>query len=126
MIEYHVYTLTNFQDNVDESGNKIKFGGWLNIRMNLAERTFIYLGKYEAIFKQYISTKKLWTYKGKCWIVPKEEGYGIMILDFQSQGFGFGYPLTVPYLQTINEYFALHPKYIDTDAAINILGYTHK
>ena len=49
-----------------------------------------------------------------------------MISAFQYQKFGFGYPLKVPYLQTINEYHPLHPKYVDTDTATTILGYTHK
>ena len=49
-----------------------------------------------------------------------------MILAFRSREFGFGYTLTVPYLQTINEYRALHPKYVDTDAETTILGHTHK
>ena len=49
-----------------------------------------------------------------------------MILAFRSLGFGFRYPLTVPYLQTITEYFTLRKKYVDTDAATTILGNTHK
>ena len=49
-----------------------------------------------------------------------------MISAFQSQEFGFGYPLTVTYLQTINEYHDLQPKYLDTDAETTILGHTHK
>ena len=49
-----------------------------------------------------------------------------MILAFQSQEFGFGYSLTVPDLQNINEYHALHPQYVDTDAATTILSHTHK
>ena len=47
--------------------------------MKLGERPVIYLGHDEAIFKQYIFTKKVWTHKGKFRIVPKDEGYGIMI-----------------------------------------------
>ena len=49
-----------------------------------------------------------------------------MILALQSQEFVFGYPLTFPNLQTINEYCALHPKYVDTDAATAILVHNHK
>ena len=94
--------------------------------MKLGERPVICLGQVEAIVKQYISTKKIWTQKGKCWIVPKDEGYGIMISTFQSQYFGFRYPLIVPDIQTINEHCAIRPKYVDTDAATTILGHTHK
>ena len=49
-----------------------------------------------------------------------------MILALQSQEFGFGYPLTFPNLQTINEYCALQPKYVDTDAATTIQGHNYK
>ena len=38
MVNYHVYTLPKFQDIVDKSGAKGKFGGWLSIRMNMGER----------------------------------------------------------------------------------------
>ena len=68
----------------------------------------------------------MWTHKVKFQIVPKDGGYGIMILAFQSRYFVFGYPLTVPDLQNINKYHALHPKYVDTDVATNILGHTNK
>ena len=57
----------------------------------------------------------MWTNKGKCRLVPKYKGYGIIILAYRSQNFGFEYPVTVPYLQTINYYNALHSKYVDTD-----------
>ena len=67
----------------------------------------------------------MWTYKGKCWLVPKEEGYGIIISTLQSRGFGFGYPLIVTYLKIINEYHSLHPKYVDTYVATTILVHTN-
>ena len=50
--------------------------------MKLLERAVMFLDQDEAIFKQYILTKKIWTYKGKFGLVPKDEIYGIMILAF--------------------------------------------
>ena len=94
--------------------------------MKLGERPVVCSGQYDTIFKQYIFAKKMRTHKVKCWIVPKYEGYSIIISALQSQYFGFGYPLTVPYLQTMNEYHALHPKYVDTYSGTTILGYTNK
>ena len=94
--------------------------------MILRERPVICLVQDEEILKQYIFTKKLWNYKGKCQLVPKDEGYGIIILAFQYQEFVFGYPLTITYLQTINEYCTIHPKYVDTEAETTILGHNHK
>ena len=85
-----------------------------------------FLGQDEAILKQYIFTKNVLTHKSKFQLVPKDEGYGIIISAFQFQEIGFDYPLTVPYQQNSNEYRALHPKYVDTDAATTILGHIHK
>ena len=84
MVEYHVDTIPHFQDIVDKSGEKGDFGGWLSVKMKLGELPVIYLGQDEAIFKRYIITKKMWTHKGKCKLVPKNEGYGIMIFSLQS------------------------------------------
>ena len=91
-----------FQDIVDKSGKKGNVGGWLSVRMKLGERPVVCSGQYDTIFKQYIFAKKMRTHKVKCWIVPKYEGYSIIISALQSQYFGFGYPLTVLDLQTIN------------------------
>ena len=85
LVEYHVDTLPQFQYIVYKSGEKGNFGGWLGISTKLRESPLIFLGQYEAIFKWYIFTKKLWTYKGKCRLVPKGEGYLIIILTFQSR-----------------------------------------
>ena len=102
LLDYNVVTLPQFQDIVDKIGKKGKFGDWLSARMKLGERPVIFLGQDEAIFKQYIFTKNMWNHKGIFWIVPKDQGYGIMVSAFQYQYFGFVYPLTVPDLQTIN------------------------
>ena len=94
--------------------------------MDLVELPVISLGEYEEISKPYIFAKKMRTQKYKYWIVLKYEGCGIMISALQYREFGFGYPLTVPDLQKINEYCDLQPKYVDTEAATTILGHTHK
>ena len=126
IVEYHVNPLPQFQDIVDKSGEKGNVGGWLSIRMNLGKRPFVCLGQDKALFRQYIFTKQLWTYKFKCWIDQKDKGYGNIISAFQSLEFDFGYPLTVTDLQTINWYCVIHPNCVDTDAATTILGHTHK
>ena len=68
----------------------------------------------------------MWTHKVKFRFLSKDEGYEIKISAFQSQEFGFGYPLTVPYLQIIGEYHALQHKYVNIEAATTILIHTHK
>ena len=126
MLEYHVDTLPQLQVVLEKSGKKGTFGGWLSIRVKLGERPVIYLGQDKAILKQYIFTNKLWTYKGKCRLVPKYKGYGIMISAFQSREFGSWYPLTVPDPETVNEYHTLHPKYVYTDTSTTILRHDYK
>ena len=37
MVEYFFERIPKFQYIVDESGRKVKFGGWLSIRMNTGE-----------------------------------------------------------------------------------------
>ena len=87
--------------------------------MKLGERLVICLGRDKAILKHQ-------THKGKLWLVPKDQEYGVMISAFQSQDFGFGHILTVPDIQTINKYITLQHKYVDTYAAKTIMGHTHK
>ena len=79
LVEYHVNMLLQFQDIVEKISEKGHFGVWLSVRMNMGEIPVICVGQYEAILKQYIFTTKMWNNKGKCWIVPKDKGYGIMI-----------------------------------------------
>ena len=90
IVEYHVNPLPQFQDIVDKSGEKGNAGGCLSVRMKLVERPVICLGKHGEIFKNYIFTKKMWTHKGKCWIVPKDKGYGITKSAFQYWEFSSG------------------------------------
>ena len=84
LVEYHFNPLPQFQDIVDKIGEKGNFVGWLRISMKLGESPVICLGQYDEIFKHYIFAKKMWTHRGKFWLVPKDGGCGIMIQDFQS------------------------------------------
>ena len=65
----------------------------------------------------------MWNHRDKWWILSKEKVYGVVILTFHSQVFGFGYPLIVSDLQNVNEYCNLYPKYVATDAENTILGH---
>ena len=49
-----------------------------------------------------------------------------MVSYLQSWGFVLIYQLTVPDLQSINDYHDLQPKYIDKNAATTILVHTQK
>ena len=102
LVEHHVETLSQFQDIVDKSGEKVNFGDWLSVRMTLVEQQVICLGNDKAILKQYIFTKEMCDHKGKIFIVPKYKVNVIMIPAFYSWYFLFVYPLTVPDIETIN------------------------
>ena len=118
--------LPQFQYILDKIGENGKFGGWLRARMKLGEPQVIILGQDEEIFKHYLFFNNMWTHKGKHRLVPKYEGYGVMILVFQYQVFSFRYTFTVPDLQTVNEYCALHPKYVHVYTETTILRKTRK
>ena len=84
--------------------------------MKLVERPVICLRQDKAIFKRYILTKNMWTHKGKCWIVPKDKGFEIMVLSFQSQylflgthkKFHISKPLMNILLSTLNMLIDMH------------------
>ena len=118
----HYHSLNIFQMKVVK--REILDVGWSSGRSLQNVQSF--LGQYESIFKQYIFIKKMWNHKVKCRIFPKNEGYGIIISAFHYQQFGFGYPLTFPYIETIHKYRAPRPKYFYIDAATNIMVHTHK
>lgn len=117
MVEYHVDTLPKFQDIIDASGERGKYGGWLSVRMETGERPVVCIGQDEAIFKQYIFTAKVWQYEGRKRLLPKDEGMGVMVSAFQSREFGFGYHLTEEDLVIVNQYRRTHSTYVDADAA---------
>ena len=49
-----------FQDIIDVSVPKGKYGGWLSVQMNKGKCPVICMGQDEAIFKQYIFPNKVW------------------------------------------------------------------
>jgi len=46
--------------------------------------------------------------KGELPIIPKDEGFGIMVSAFQSREFGFGFKLTSDDQKVVNEYHSVH------------------
>jgi hypothetical protein len=63
------------------------------------------IGHDECIFCQFIFTGKAWKGpKEERAIIPKDEGYSLMISAFQSREFDFGMKLTSDDLQVINNY----------------------
>ena len=41
--------------------------------MKMGEHSVVFKGQDEVIFKHFIFAKKMWTHKGKYWLVTKDE-----------------------------------------------------
>ena len=99
----------------------------MSVQMNEGERLVICMGQDEAIFKQYIFPNEVWKYNGYHRLIPKDEGCGIMISEFQSREFGYSYPpITSEPINTFNDYFRRNNQYTDTIAPTKILNRTNK
>ena len=94
------------------------FGGNLSVRIPGNEKPLIVFGHDECIFKQFLMPGKQWYGPNQeTYVVPKDDGMGVMISAFQSQEFGFGLPVTNEQLQEVNAKRA-GQKYKDERAAV--------
>ena len=136
MVEFHVDDIPeiNVIDNKTENKLRTKieeeclYGGNLSVRKEPKEKPLLAFGHDECIFRQFIFTGLAWVgVKGELPIIPKDEGFGIMVSAFQSREFGFGFALTLDNLKAVNEFRTLHrPNYTETESAIKILGNAKK
>ena len=136
MVEFHVDDIPeiNVIDNKTENKLRTKieeeclYGGNLSVRKEPEEKPLLAFGHDECIFWQFIFTGLAWVgVKGELPIIPKDEGFGIMVSAFQSREFGFGFALTLDNLKAVNEFRTLHrPNYTETESAIKILGNAKK
>jgi hypothetical protein len=79
MVEFHVDT----SDALLKVGNVGEFGGNLSVRFPAGYIPLIVVGHNESSFKQFLMTKKAWTGpNGESNIVPKDDGFGVMISAF--------------------------------------------
>ena len=119
MVEYHVDSCSEFQVRMNE---ETEFGGQLSVRKEEHERPLLMFGHDEAIFKQFLLTKKSWCGpNGETVLVPKDDGQGLMISAFQSREFGFGYHLDEEQLAKVN-FGRRGEKYLDEEAAKKYKG----
>jgi len=73
MVEYHVGTCELFQERMNE---ETPFGGKRSVRHKNGLMLIMW-GHDEAIFKQYLLTKKSWVGpNGEVGLIPKDEGMG--------------------------------------------------
>ena len=104
----------------------MQFGGNLSVRIPRDTKPLICFGQDECIFKQFIFTAKSWTLPdGQKAIIPKDEGYGIMISAMTSREFGFGMQLSAEDLVKINKERE-NKKYSDEEAAVAVHGNSNK
>ena len=96
------------------------YGEFLSVMFTEGQIPVMNIGHDECIFKQYIFSPKSWKVPdGETLLVPKYEGIGIMISDFQSRNFDFGFSwddLSDAYLNIIN-YFRSDKAYTNKDSA---------
>jgi hypothetical protein len=104
------------------------FGGNLSVCKQLEERPLIAFSYDECIFCQFIFSGSAWQgTKGEHGIIPKDEGYGLMVSAFQSREFGFGLSLTSAQLDTINlDWQSTRPHYTEAESAMKLNGTTEK
>jgi hypothetical protein len=124
MVEFHVDTCKEFMDKMNKES---EFGGNLSVRFDTSKRPLVVLGQDECIAKQYLFTQKTWHGpNGEQALIPKDEGFGLMISAFVSREFGFGMlDLTTEQLRRVNER-RLGQKYKDEMAAKKKRGSEYK
>ncbi len=132
MVEFHVDDIPEINIIDSKTENKLHtkieeecpFGGSLSIHKDINEKPLLAFGHDECIFWQFILTGQARVgVKGELPIIPKDEGFGIMVSAFQSREFGLGFELTIDDLKVVNEYrYSSRPNYTETESAIKLLG----
>jgi hypothetical protein len=97
MVEFHVDQHPSFQDSMATT----LYGGNLSVRSPANLKPLICFGQDECIFKQLTFTPKAWTAPdGQKTMIPKDEGFGVMISAFVSREVGFGYDISLEDLES--------------------------
>jgi hypothetical protein len=94
----------------------------------LEERPLLSFGHDECIFRQFIFTGRSWRgASGEQAIIPKHEGYELMVSAFQSRELGFGFELTAEQLNVVNSFCqSIRPHYLETESALKAQSKTEK
>jgi hypothetical protein len=114
MVEYHCDTVKNLKPEWITTS----LGGNLSVRIPPEQKPLIIFGHDECIFKQFTMVNKQWYGPNReTYVVPKDDGQGVMISAFQSREFGFGLEVTNEDLEAVNA-TRNGVKYKDEKAAI--------
>jgi hypothetical protein len=107
---------------MDLGNERTVYGGCLSVRRDVTLKPLIVWGQDECAFQQHRYSPKQWVATdGTRAILPKSDGYLLMVSAFQCREFGFGYPLTDEELERVNAK-RLGEKYVDEEAAIDLTG----
>jgi len=99
------------------------YGANLSIRMNpLEERPLLSFGHDECIFRQFIFTGRSWRgASGEQAIIPKHEGYELMVSAFQSRELGFGFEVTAEQLNVVDSFCqSVRLHYLETESTLEV------
>ena len=99
--EFHVDSCKYFQN---FSNGKYLFGGTHMTGFKTPKPVIIF-GQDECIFQQYTLHGKQWVGPNGEWaLLPKSDGYGLMVSAFQSREFGFGLDITKEHMVSVNRH----------------------
>ena len=100
MVEFHVDDHAAF---IEKANQETRLGGWPSVRRDITKKPLIVWGQDECAFQQHRYSPKQWVGPdGTRAILPKLDGYLIMISAFQSRELGFGWEMTNEELGRVN------------------------
>ena len=111
------------------ANDRYPLGGCLSHKHNPNNKPLIILGQDECIYQQFTIHGKQWCGpNGERALMPKTDGYGVMISAFQCREFGFSMPLSGDEFERVNSERNQVDKntYVDKDAALKVYGTTTK
>jgi len=119
MVECHVDDNKIF---MERANGVTRFGGWLSVRRDVTMKPLIIWGQDECAFQQHRYSPKQWVAPdGTQTILPKSDGYLMMVSAFQSRDFGFAWKMS----ELVNSR-RLNQHYVDKEAALDVTGKSTK
>ncbi len=96
MVELHIDDISS-KELLTKIYSECPFGGNLSVQKLPEERPLISFGHDECIFRQFVFSGSAWQgTKGEQGIIPKDEGYGLMVSAFKAESLALGFHLPPP------------------------------
>lgn len=123
MVECHVDDNEIF---MTRANGATQFGGWLSVRKDVTLKPLMIWGQDECAFQQHRYSPKQWIGPdGTRSILPKSDGYLMMVSAFQSRELGFAWKLSAQELELVNRQRE-NEQYVDKEAALEVTGKSTK